>query len=42
MFIFLDSSFRIVENKSPESATSSISSKSPAEINNNVNNVGTE
>ncbi|KAM3717370.1 RNA polymerase II elongation factor ELL [Dirofilaria immitis] len=35
-----DLSFRAIQNKSPESTASSISSKSPLEINNNVNNAG--
>ncbi|VBB28042.1 unnamed protein product [Acanthocheilonema viteae] len=35
-----DSSFRAMQSKSPESTASSISSKSPAEINNIVNNTG--
>ncbi|EJW88352.1 hypothetical protein WUBG_00738, partial [Wuchereria bancrofti] len=35
-----DSSLRVVQSKSPESTASSISSKSPSEINNNVNSTG--
>ncbi|KAK6108222.1 RNA polymerase II elongation factor ELL family protein [Brugia pahangi] len=35
-----DSSFRVVQSKSPESTASSISSKSPSEINSNVNSTG--
>ncbi|VDO20022.1 unnamed protein product [Brugia timori] len=35
-----DSSFRVVQSKSPESTASSISSKSPSEINSNVNTTG--
>uniref|UniRef100_A0A1I7V5U1 OCEL domain-containing protein n=1 Tax=Loa loa TaxID=7209 RepID=A0A1I7V5U1_LOALO len=35
-----DSSFRALQSRSPESTASSISSKSPSEINNNVNSTG--